>query len=209
MKKKNTLKIVAIIAGIAISIPLIAFAFLMLSGVITRAGGKTPTDVEVLRVQSTSATVSWLTSDDTEGTILYGTTPSQLRLVYPEIGSKSSHRVTLTLLKPSTTYYFAIRIGDDIYDNDGVPWKFTTTAAGEQGSKVPSPGVTEIIISPQRVTPGSSGSAQISPTGPDMGPTAIVQPSSCPITDNCDDIQKRLGKGCTSADYVKCLKKGQ
>lgn len=208
MKKKNTIKIVAIIAGIAISIPLIAFAFLMLSGVITRAGGKTPTDVEVLRVQDTSATVTWLTSDDTEGTILYGTTPSELRLVYPEIGSKSSHRVTLTLLKPKTTYYFAIRIGDNVYDNDGVPWKFTTTAPGEQSEGSPAPQVTEIIISPQRVTPGATNSSG-SPTPPDMGPTARVQPATCPVTDNCDDIQKRLGKGCSSSDYVKCLKKAQ
>jgi len=37
--------------------------------------------------------------------------------------------VTLTTLTPSTTYYYKIGVGSELFDNQGVPYSFTTPAA--------------------------------------------------------------------------------
>ena len=213
MKKNNTIKIAAIIVGIVIAIPLIIFGFLMLSGVITRAGSVAPQDVVVNGLTATSARINWTSGDETEGTVIYGTSPNELRLVYPEIGKTTVHAVTLTLLKPGTTYYFKIRVGDEVFDNDGIPWRFSTKSSTAV-TPTQAPVVTEIVISPVQITPGLETAltpGQVLPTQPagsqtgDL-PTPIPPQASCPVTTDCNQIRQLMGKGCSSSDYIKCIK---
>jgi hypothetical protein len=49
-----------------------------------------------------------------------------MRLLAPEQGRVLDHSVTIELLAPATTYYFTVRIGDEIYNNGGEPWIFAT-----------------------------------------------------------------------------------
>ncbi|MFW5703665.1 MAG: fibronectin type III domain-containing protein [Patescibacteria group bacterium] len=247
MKKKKLTKITAIVIGLLIGIPLIVFGFLMSQGVFTRASGSAPDTVNIVRITSTSATVTWSTGQDTQGVIQYGTAPSQLNLVAPERTKTSVHRVELTLLKPSTTYYFVIKVGDTVFDNAGVPWSFTTKASEKSQSGTDSASLGEettgddnedslddieieidfedddslvYIISPtlRASTPTPSPGITVVPTLRSSTPTPLPGSGSgggvdqggstlnCPVTNNCQTIRDNFGKGCTSADYIKCLK---
>lgn len=88
-------------------------------------GGKEPTNVRV-EADIKSATVTWQTEQEVQGTIEYGTTPASLMLRAPETQPVTSHRVVLSPLRADTTYYFRIRVGDDIFDNNGIPFSFKT-----------------------------------------------------------------------------------
>jgi hypothetical protein len=132
--------------------------------------------------------ISWATGVDTQAVIEYGTSPTALNFFAPEAQKGKNHSVDLTLLSPSSTYYFQVRIGDQKYDNGGVPWTFTTKGT-EASQIVPSP------------TPTSSANQ----------PTPIQQlriddnTSGCNETD-CAKIKEKLGKGCSTQDYFKCLR---
>ena len=57
-------------------------------------------------------------------------------------------------LKPLTSYYFRIRVGEEIFDNNGIPYSFKTKA-GEEPVATPTAMVTTV---PQQSSPGGSGS---------------------------------------------------
>jgi hypothetical protein len=101
----------------------------------------------------------------------------------------------LTLLSPSTTYYFQIRIGDKKFDNGGVPWTFTTKAVEKTVSPEPSPTPTSVINPTSIATPTPIQSLKVDSSG-----------NICNETD-CQKIKEKLGKGCTTQDYFKCLLK--
>jgi hypothetical protein len=128
MQRKKLTKITAIVVGLLIGIPLIVIGFLLTQGAFTRASGSAPDTVNVVQITDSSATITWSTGQETEGVVLYGTTPMQLDKPVPETSASTVHRLTLQLLKPATTYYFKIRIGDTVFDNAGEPWSFTTLA---------------------------------------------------------------------------------
>lgn len=89
------------------------------------SGGKAPQNVRV-EADVKSATVTWQTDNEVQGTVEYGTTPASLLLRALENQSSTNHRVVLSPLKEATTYYFRIRIDDEIYDNNGIPFSFKT-----------------------------------------------------------------------------------
>lgn len=184
-------KYLPLIIGGLLAIPLAFGAFFLTQGALTRAGSTAPVSVKVTDITSSSALITWITDKESQGVVEYGTSPKSLVYFAPEATPKAQHIVELTLLPVATPHYFVIRIGDTVYDNEGVPWTFTTKAAStvqETPSQVPSqPGVTNAVVSP---TSGSTG-------------------GKCPETTVCTDIQKLFGKGCTTSDYIKCLKKGQ
>lgn len=72
------------------------------------------------------ATISWSTDKPAMGVIEYGTTPASLLLRYPETTEMADHKVTIEPLKGNTSYYFRIRIGEEVYDNSGIPYSFKT-----------------------------------------------------------------------------------
>lgn len=186
-------KYLPMIAGILLAIPLAIGAFFLTQGALTRAGSVAPTDVLVTKISESTATIIWTTDKESAGVVEYGTSPSQLVFFAPEATSKSQHSVELTLLQSKTPYYFVIRIGDEVYKKEGLPYTFTTKgstdlppAAGAAGNIVPKAESTSVPVTPK---------------------TKLVI-SRCPVTDDCALIQSNLGKGgCSTSDYWMCLRK--
>ena len=179
-------KISAIVIGIIIFIGLVVGYFAIFG---TRAADFEPRDVIVSNIEKNSVKATWATGVDTQGVIEYGTTPTALNFFAPEATKGKTHSLDLTLLSPSTSYYFDIRIGDTKYDNGGVPWTFTTKGA-EASVSTPSAVPTQPANQPTpfqklQISDGTEG---------------------CTETD-CVKIKAKFGKGCSTQDYFKCLKK--
>ncbi|MCX7996663.1 MAG: hypothetical protein N2691_02775 [Patescibacteria group bacterium] len=171
-----------IIIGILLSVPLAFAAFFLFQEVMTRASSEEPVQVRVSEITDTTAVISWVTDQETMGTVEYGTSPEQLGSFAPEASMKSTHLVELSLLDPRTTYYFVIRINNRVYTDEGVPWKFTTKGPGESATE---PTVEVVQEKKLRVpTPRGGG--------------------VCPKTDDCASIRELIGSGCTTQDFVQC-----
>lgn len=158
--------------------------FFMNGGIASRAADTAPSGVTVSEITQNSGKVVWTTGQDSQGVIEYGTSPTSLNFFAPESEKAQNHSVDLTLLSPSTTYYFQLRIGDKKYDNSGVPWTFTTKAQNsgdEQDNTSPTP------------TTGGGGNADFT-TSP-----------TCNETD-CEKIKAKFFSGCDTQDYIKCIK---
>lgn len=162
MKNVKTIIIVIILilVGILVVVGLNA-ARTYLSGA---AGGTEPNNVRV-QADVKSAAISWQTDKESQGVIEYGTTPASLLLRALETSPTTEHKVTLSPLKTNSTYYFRVKVGETIYDNNGIPYSFRTKDAsasgepsGETGSPAEdqpsSPRVTEVPV--QVVTPSAN-----------------------------------------------------
>ncbi len=180
-------KILAIAIGIVVFVGLV---FLYFSVFGTRAADFEPRDVIVSNIEKNSVRTSWATGVDTQGVVEYGTTPTALNFFAPEATKGKTHTLDLTLLSPNTTYYFDIRVGDKKYDNGGVPWTFTTKGA-ESSVAAPTPSPTQ-AVSASEPTP--------------VQRLEISDGTNCTETD-CTKIKTLFGKGCSTQDYFKCLKK--
>lgn len=191
MDNPKLMKIASIGIGVLISILLLVMGFKVMSGVFTRAADFEPRDVVVSNIAQNSAKLSWETGVETQGVVEYGTSPTSLNFFAPEPQKIKTHTVDLTLLSPSTTYYFQVRIGDKKYDNGGVPWTFTTK--GTEKSTLPTP--TSSVIPTTKPTPVQR--LEVPAKSSDL---------ECTETD-CAKIKEKLGKGCDTQDYFKCLKK--
>ncbi len=169
--------------GVVLSIIILILAFGVIQNFFTRASDVRPQDVVVSDITQNSAKVVWTTGVEAQGLVEYGTSPSSLTFNAPETEKTKDHSVELTLLSAATTYYFQIKTGDKQFDNGGIPWQFTTKATQEtQATPLPTQAPTAI-------------------------PTTLVTPSStCEETD-CEVIKSKLGKGCTTQDYFKCVRK--
>lgn len=186
MNNPKTTKVLAIIIGILIFVGLVIGYFAVFG---TRAADFEPRDVVVSNIEKNSVQVSWATGVDTQGVVEYGTTPTALNFFAPEATSTKTHTIDLTLLSPNTTYYFDVRIGDTKYDNSGVPWTFST-----KGTE------TSVVATPTTAPAGSK---------PSLTPVQTLRISDgndCQETD-CEVIKLKLGKGCSTQDYMKCLRK--
>ncbi len=172
-----------------IGLPVILFLAMAVQGFVSGVGNENPVDFVARDITKSSAVITWHTDKKTQGVIEYGTSPSALNSYAPETENLKEHEVKLTLLAPATTYYLQLRINGNVYDNDGVPWTFTTkTKDGED--------VLEAIkgIS-TRVAKGEDAEAT---------EEAGISTDRCTVT-SCEEIQKKLGKGCSAADYFKCI----
>ena len=132
-------------------------------------GGAKPQGVRVANISANSAAIPWQTAEPVVGQVEYGTTPGSFLLRATETSPTTNHNVTLSPLLPETIYYFRIRVGEEIYDDNGAPYSFTTK---EAVAKMPSPGVSPtlplvsptVVISRPTVTPTQNLSPVISPT---------------------------------------------
>lgn len=183
-------KIVAIIVGIAV-FAILVFGYFTIFG--TRAADFEPRDVIVSNIEKNSVRATWATGVDSQGVVEYGTTPTALNFFAPEATKTKTHTIDLTLLSPNTTYYFDIRVGDTKYDNGGVPWTFTTK------------GIEASVITPSATPTQPFDSAQAKPT-PIQRLKISDGTEGCTETD-CNKIKSKLGKGCSTQDYMKCLRK--
>lgn len=182
-------KALAIGIGVILGIVLIFVGFIMVQNVFTTAADVQPQDVIISEITQNSAKVTWTTGQETLSNIQYGTSPTTLTFSAPETEKTTNHSVSLTLLSKETTYYFSIAVGDEKFDNGGIPWTFTTKGdsdtATEGAGLLPTVEVT--------ATPAAT-----------VAPTSAT--SACSFTD-CEEIKANFGKGCTTQDYFKCVRK--
>jgi hypothetical protein len=198
LKNKNFLKkFAAIFFGLILFVIIVILGFQIFG---TRAADLEPRDVTITDITQNSANIVWTTGVETQAVIEYGTSPTALNFFAPEANRTKEHKVELSLLSPSTTYYFQIRINDKKYDNGGVPWTFTTKG-----------GQSNPILTPNQ-SPNQPVNQTLTPT-----PTPIqvldIEDSesvvnSCDETD-CEKIKLKFGKGCTTQDYFRCIKKSK
>lgn len=201
MAKVKGSSVAAIILGSIITVPLLIFGFLTFQSVLTRASNQVPTDVRAVQATDTSATITWTTGEETTGIIEYGTNPTQLIKFAPEVEATTNHRVAITLLEPATTYYYVIRIGDELYNNDGIPWQFRTLGEGEsEDGEQPAGGT-------QQTQPGAQNPE--SSSGGNTLPVTTPANAACPVTNDCEQIRSLFGKGCATSDYLKCIRAQQ
>lgn len=106
-------------------------------------------DAEPLGVNAVSsedgktATISWTSDKAAISKVEYGTTAASLVLMAVESDSTTSHKVSLTSLRPNTTYYYRIRVGEDAFDNNGIPYSFKTK--GESAITTPTISSTPLV----------------------------------------------------------------
>ena len=179
-------KIPALIFGIFLAIIFLVGGFFVIQGLPGRAADEQPRDVVVSDITTNSAKISYATAAKTQGVIEYGVTPTALNLLAPESESITDHEMELTLLTKDSTYYFQISIGANKYDNAGVPWTFRTNASDADLESLEPP-------------------ASLSPTP--ISRVVVPQAESSCTESNCSQIKLKLGQGCTTQDYMKCIKR--
>lgn len=200
----NIRKVLAMAIGGIVSVVLAYLVFGMVQGRLTRANDEAPQQVQITNVTGTTATISWKTPIEADGGVIqYGVSPASLGSFAPIEGEKSlNHSVDLSLLTPATTYYFQIVYGEDrVYDNGGAPWTFVTKGDDaldtsginlQNSAAVPSPTPAQAIVVPTSVPAATTGTSTTS--------------SSCNYSD-CDTIKSKLGQGCSTQEYMQCLRK--
>lgn len=184
-KKHNYRRITAIVLVVLIGIPMLFLGLIAGQGIFAREEDEIPQDVIVTKISKSSATISWSTERKTQGVIEYGISPNVLNFYAPEQSSTKSHSVDLTLLTPSTPYYFIIRVGDKVHDNAGMPWTFTTKSITGEDVSDEVRGITT------RISDAEKKQKQMN-----------NKPAVCSAK-TCAEVQLQLGKGCTMTDYIK------
>ena len=142
---------------------------------------------ETLEENGKGAVISWISDKESMGVVEYGTSPASLLLRAVESNPVTNHQVSLSPLKSGTTYYYRIKIGDEIFDKGGMPYYFKTkeeVLSPEQEEAVPT-------VAPK----GMEGESVTEPEGGVSG-TCNRQ------TDyNTDGVVNSL-------DYIYCMKNG-
>lgn len=115
-----------------------------------------------------TATITWSSEKESVAKIEYGTTAASLVLMTADSVSTTNHSLILNQLRPATNYYYRIRIGDEIFDNEGMPYMFKTKGEEEKilvakPTIINTPPVT-VSVSPAVPSPATT-SAQSKPTG--------------------------------------------
>lgn len=88
-----------------------------------------PQNVLVSQITQTGAKITWQTKKETQSTVIYGEEEKNLPLMVFESKRTTDHEVNLSLLNPGTKYYFKIKVGDKEFDDEGIPWQFTTLSS--------------------------------------------------------------------------------
>jgi hypothetical protein len=155
MKKINLKTIVIVIVMlvvIVIGVVAVTQAKVFISGA---TSDYEPTDVAALSSEDgKTATISWTSEKESVAKIEYGTTAASLVLMVTDSVATTNHSLTLNQLRPSTNYYYRIRIGDEIFDNQGMPYIFKTKGVSESNANIkPTIAVTPTIVTSSMVTP--------------------------------------------------------
>lgn len=88
-----------------------------------------PKDVRISDISDNSATVSWTTDGQTTDFLVWGTTQNSISNVVNDDSTNQkyyTHLITISGLTANTTYYFKINSEGNTYDNNGLPWQFST-----------------------------------------------------------------------------------
>jgi len=92
----------------------------------------TPKDIRTSNLTDNSVTINWVTDGETTDFLNWGTSSGGLDKIAKEDSTNAkyfTHSITLSGLNASTTYFFKINSNGTSYDNNGIPWKFTTGMA--------------------------------------------------------------------------------
>jgi len=96
-----------------------------------------PQNIRLNEVKPKSATITWSTEEPAQGFVAYGESMSLGKTV--QTGEKSTvHTASLTNLSPGTTYYYKVGVGEELFDNEGVPYSFTTPKGELAASPTPT-----------------------------------------------------------------------
>ena len=174
-------RVVSIIIGIVLSVPVIVAGVYFVQKRFSRASDYMPHDVIISKIDSTKATVSWSTDQEVQAVIEYGTSPAALVYFAPEAKKTKDHQVDLSLLTPRTSHYFQIRINNQVFDDGGSPWSFTTKgvdSGGQNTGREPTPTFGVGVITP-------TSTAKVVTSTP---------AAACTETD-CQKIRLKLGYG--------------
>lgn len=96
----------------------------------------TPTDIQVVNITDSQATVTWITSESSYGQVLYGQGNLSQTVSQDDRGNEHSspsdkkrytHFITIKDLKESTTYSFKVKNNDLIYPENS-PLEFKTSS---------------------------------------------------------------------------------
>lgn len=128
------LGLLLLIAGLGTGLFLVGRATL-----IPRAAAEeTPKEIKITNISENSFSVSWITDQVTVGFVRYGTAAGSLDQTVSDdrdqlsgsVGSYLTHHVTMTRLRPETTYYFKLGSGAQrvLFDNGGQAYSVQTPA---------------------------------------------------------------------------------
>lgn len=156
------------------------------------------------------AIISWTSEKPAMSIVEYGTTPASLLLRAAEADQTTSHSVKLAPLKANTSYYFRFRIGEEVFDNNGIPYSFKTKGGGEAVANTVSPVLATPTVAPSggcnRSTDYNKDGVTNSldyvqcMSGNKVSPAASSSGSSCQPGKDFD------GNGVVnSLDMIKCL----
>lgn len=152
------------------------------------AGGGEPKGVlSTPQEDGKSATITWNTDKEVQSVVQYGTSPAALLLSVPETEPATNHSVTLSTLRAGQNYYFRIKVGEEVFDNSGIPYSFKTS-----GSSAPVVTPTTVLI--------PTVSQQISAPIPTA---AINSGTACNRTTDYNNDGK-----INSVDYISCVRGG-
>lgn len=143
MKKLNVKTIVIFVVLLIVMVLLVVGITQIRSFMSGAAGGAEPVGVTAIPGNDgKTAVVTWSSDKESIAKVEYGATPASLVLMSAETVQTTNHSVSLTSLRPDTTYYYRIRVGEDVFDNGGTPYTFKTksdTSALITPSPVASP----------------------------------------------------------------------
>lgn len=166
-----------------------------------------------------TATISWTTNKAVQSVVEYGTTPASLLLRGVETDAATSHKLTITPLKANTSYYFRIRVGEEVFDNGGIPYSFKTKVSGPEagGAKVS----TAPVVTKALTTPGKQSCDKTSDYNKDgvvntmdfvlcikNGGATLPTPSGATGAGQCDNVDYDKNGVINSLDRIKCLQSG-
>ncbi len=195
------IRLISIFVGLGIFVLVVMIGFRVFG---SRAADVRPGSVKIENISQNTAKITWSTDQPTIGAIKYGTSEGALNFYAPETlkDASASHSVELTLLSPGSMYYFQIQIGDQMFDNAGVSWTFSTKS--KDGSDPIAPTSAQVVAPTQQV-----GTVTIAPSPIQeivIPTSASTTSGTCTETD-CTVIKAKLGAGCSVTDLAKnkCL----
>lgn len=119
----SLLGILALVGG------LMSGVYLVESGQRTHVKAETSTTPQSVRITNQgdkTATISWLTNSQTVGTLVWKKEDEFQRITTQSQSESRVHHIALANLEANTAYQFTISSEGKTYDNNGLPWEFST-----------------------------------------------------------------------------------
>jgi hypothetical protein len=137
MRKRRTIPTIIGISIVFLGVVLGVFATQYKTFFRTSASNDTtPQGVRITNVFDNSFTVSWVTTKPATGALEWGVTSLGEQIALEDQSLlKEVHSITLSNLNANTTYYFKIRSGGELIDNNGIPWQVKTGPSLQTNTK--------------------------------------------------------------------------